>query len=350
MTNTQFSKGFMPDSNQVASLCIIWTVLVWLAHKPIATMHHVTLGLFVGAMSSVASGNGSPERFVTYEWFEKAKIISLLACWPVFFIVDTFRNHPRAVYLFVQLVVNINVLEAALRAFEIRDYVCGIGMFAIGFVAPGFGVDQSGYLVIYTDGCGLLRDGRLPCLRSARTYFRLHFTFLLTWYLTSTWSANCLVYFAVSCIIPMVIMEALMKPPYTLVSTNPVVNAEAKGADNSLFTASIKSERRSTGMLVGDLPEAELRDARLLGKAMTVRIGALVWLVIIGMWLDPDVTEYSTRLMVPQPRGGYPDPYLDGEEDTPAIVLKRNMAQAAIVAVCIIIFAVNDRRVAGVSR
>ena len=66
--------------------------------------------------------------------------------------------------------------------------------------------------------------------------------------------------------------------------------------------------------------------------------------------IDPDVTEYSTRLMVPQPRGGYPDPYLEGEEDTPAIVLKRNMAQAAIVAVCIIIFAVNDRRVAGVSR
>ena len=271
----------------VCMLILFFTALVWLAHQRLTTFHHATAGLFVGGMCSLAKGNASENEFGTYEWFEKAKTISLLGGWPLFFIIDHVRGHPKVVYLLAQLVVNVNLLEAAVRALELGDYVSGIGMFVLGFVAPGFGVDHTGHLVIFTDGLGLCGDGRLPCLPSARTYFRLHFTFLLSWYIGSAWSANSQPFFACSVAIPLIIMEGCRPPANAPVCTKPA----GLGKSNDLLPVDSKPGA------VGLVPREQLEDARLIGRAMTVRAGALAWLVIIGLWINPDFVEYGTVLV-----------------------------------------------------
>ena len=308
-----------PRAVEALATCVLWVTLLALVHRPLKNYNLTTLGLAIGALYSVCNGGAwaydakRSHYNVIFDWFDYVKAASFLSGYAALVCVEVLRARPRIGQVFTQLVWNANVLEAALYGpLEAQDYVVGSLLMVLCFLAPGQGLDEEGYIVPRTKGVGVCGLGSLlPYLPNPRTYYRLHFAILGTWYITSARWIYAKVFFSLTCIVPLIIIETRKMPPA------PVDAAAGDGKKAAMS------------------PEAY--ELRLLGIGALIRSGALVWMTLVFFFIDPGMTEYSTRLIFNYPISEDAAVYSTVKRNTIALVCILSGLGACVL---------NDRRIA----
>ena len=322
---TTISKSNRPRPVEMFTTGLLWVTIVSLAHRPLKNFNLTTAGLAIGALYSVCNGgayasNHADEYIIVFDWFDYAKAISFLAGWLALIFAEMLRSRPQVGHVFAQFVWNANVLEAALYGPAFGDWVVGGFLIFLCVMAPGLAVDEEGHLVPRTEGVGICGMGaRLPYLPSARTYYRLHYSILGTWYITSPRWTYAAVYFFLSCAIPLAIIETRKLQPVSQPSPEHIAlgNEETKKGKTAMS------------------PEAYER--RILGIGALIRAGALVWMTLVFFFIDPGMTEYSTRFIF-----NYPT-----DDESPAIpVVKRQFIALTLILSSLGACLMNDRRIA----
>lgn len=273
-----------------------WTLLIAIVRKPLSYFHWATTAVVLASSYAAvafytlkedleeAQTGGAvvlPSAFThddgtAWIWFDYVKRTSLLVGWVSMGIVSysNFIGKPRIGRVCTQWVVNVNVLEAAALAFQYLDVVLGVSLIVVGVLGVGVSLDDDGYVIVERErDDGLFGFRKLSYLPSARTYVRLYMITLGTWHATSLFFDDSTTFFTLTCLLPLLWMEALA----------------TRGAAPLVPHLTPPSSR------------ATAYEARLVGKAMMLRVYALVWYTILDTLADKRSMEMSSNAVFDGP-------------------------------------------------